>query len=75
MDKDQKRYICEKLKFREYHTGDEVIRQGEDGDEFFMIIKGNVSIFIDHKPARKKNSNNESLETSEDEDSDELTYE
>lgn len=77
MDKDQKKYICEKLKFKEAKTGEEVIKQGDVGDEFFIIIKGTVSVFVNHKPCKAQRGNKDDLlnDTSDEEDRHELTFE
>jgi len=39
--------VADKLDLKQYKDGEEIIRQGEMGDEFFIIAKGEVDIVID----------------------------
>lgn len=39
--------VADKMKLRQYLVGEEIIRQGEMGDEFFVIGSGQVDIEID----------------------------
>jgi putative ABC transport system ATP-binding protein len=39
--------VADKMDLKRYPPGTEIIRQGEIGDEFFVIGKGNVEILID----------------------------
>ena len=35
---------CKQLKYRNYKEGEEIIRFGDVGDEFFIIMEGKVSV-------------------------------
>ena len=74
MDKEQKRYICEKLKYKEAKAGDTIIKQGDAGDEFFIIIKGTVSVFVNHKPSKDNQKNDIMADTSDDDEYNEFTW-
>lgn len=39
--------VVDSMKLRQYKRGDDVIRQGETGREFFVIARGEVEILID----------------------------
>ncbi|ETO12813.1 hypothetical protein RFI_24563 [Reticulomyxa filosa] len=41
--------IAEKLKFREFNVGDILMKQGDDGKEFFLIQSGHCEVFVNGK--------------------------
>ena len=49
----QVRLLMERLKKVEVKKGKDVITQGDDGDEFFLLDKGEVAIFIHGKEVAK----------------------
>jgi hypothetical protein len=53
MNKEDYRYICEHIKFQYCNIGDYVFHKGDFGNEFFIIIKGKVSVLV---PKRKMGS-------------------
>jgi CRP-like cAMP-binding protein len=36
---------CKELKYRKYEPGKKICKYGEEGDEFYVIIKGSVDIY------------------------------
>jgi putative ABC transport system ATP-binding protein len=48
--------VADKLALMQYDKGAEIIRQGDTGNEFFVIGDGEVDIEIDGKPATKLGS-------------------
>jgi CRP-like cAMP-binding protein len=36
---------CKELKYRKYQKGEAICRYGEEGDEFYVILKGRVTIY------------------------------
>ncbi len=42
--------VADKMDLKRFAPGTDIIRQGEIGDEFFVIGKGSVDILIDEKP-------------------------
>lgn len=45
--------IIDKLSVRKYNKGDEIIRQGDQGDEFFILWGGSVGVYLDAPGERK----------------------
>ncbi len=45
--------IIDKLSVRKYNKGDEIIRQGDQGDEFFILCGGSVGVYLDAPGERK----------------------
>jgi len=41
--------VANKMELRQFSVGDEIIRQGEIGKEFFVIARGDVEILVDDK--------------------------
>ncbi len=39
--------VADSMELRQYTAGDEIIRQGEEGTEFFVIARGEVDILVD----------------------------
>lgn len=39
--------IAKETELREYATGDKVVRQGEEGDELFLIVSGTVNVLVE----------------------------
>lgn len=44
--------IAEKMSLRTYQAGDAVIRQGDEGNEFFLLRSGTVDVLIDKNGTR-----------------------
>jgi len=47
-------HIINKLTMRKYKKDDEIIRQGEEGHEFFILWEGSVDVYLDIPDNRKK---------------------
>jgi CRP-like cAMP-binding protein len=47
-------HIINKLTIRKYKKGAEIIRQGEEGHEFFILWEGSVDVYLDVPDNRKK---------------------
>ncbi|HPB83406.1 MAG TPA: cyclic nucleotide-binding domain-containing protein, partial [Spirochaetota bacterium] len=45
--------IIDKLAVRKYKKGDEIIRQGDQGNEFFILWEGSVGVYLDVPGERK----------------------
>jgi putative ABC transport system ATP-binding protein len=41
--------VADKMQLRQYVAGDTIIRQGETGNEFFVIARGDVDIIVDEE--------------------------
>ena len=45
--------IIDKLTVRKYKKGEEIIRQGDQGNEFYILLEGNVGVYLDVPGERK----------------------
>ncbi|KAK3108309.1 hypothetical protein FSP39_005294 [Pinctada imbricata] len=55
----QKEALVEIMKYskhREYHKDQVIVRQGDTGDEFFIIIRGSVAVYHKEKKTKPKRS-------------------
>ena len=43
------KFIAERLSFEFYNSGEEVMKYGESGNTFYIIIKGLVSVLVPNK--------------------------
>jgi signal-transduction protein with cAMP-binding, CBS, and nucleotidyltransferase domain len=55
MTKEDYQLICENMKFRFYTASETIMNYGDFGNEFFIILKGTVSVLV---PKVIKSKNN-----------------
>ncbi|HEY9071833.1 MAG TPA: mechanosensitive ion channel family protein [Candidatus Ozemobacteraceae bacterium] len=53
LDRTHKAHIAERLKEQWYETGEEIVRKGEAGTEFFLIERGSVGVHLEGRDKPK----------------------
>ncbi|HNW35437.1 MAG TPA: cyclic nucleotide-binding domain-containing protein, partial [Candidatus Ozemobacteraceae bacterium] len=53
LDRTHKAYIAERLKEQWYENGEEIVRKGDSGTEFFIIDRGSVGVYLEEKSKNK----------------------
>lgn len=54
LDADQKEFAARAMRPVEYNSGDVIIRQGSDGDDFYVLLSGNVDCYVKEKGGTDK---------------------
>jgi CRP-like cAMP-binding protein len=42
-------FVCEHVRYEQYHQGENIINVGEYGDKFYVIIEGEVQVLVPPK--------------------------
>ena len=48
LDEEQMKTVVDAMKLHQYKAGDTVIKQGDDGDEFFVLENGTCECYLNH---------------------------